>query len=123
MRPAALLDLATELLRRVLQLQHPADRVVSAFFREHRQLGARAELGPVEAERARPAPAEEIVEQPLDLLIEALRGGLLGFLDGNLFFLGHHGASTLGVRVNLGSESATAQSGARPRSAAIRCIP
>jgi 16S rRNA (cytosine967-C5)-methyltransferase len=40
-RPEALLDLATELLRRVLQLQHPADRVVSEFFRDHRQLGAR----------------------------------------------------------------------------------
>jgi 16S rRNA (cytosine967-C5)-methyltransferase len=40
-RPDALLDLATELLRRVLQLQHPADRVVSEFFRDHRQLGAR----------------------------------------------------------------------------------
>ena len=41
MRPGALLDLATELLRRVLQLRHPADRVVSEFFGEHRQLGAR----------------------------------------------------------------------------------
>jgi 16S rRNA (cytosine967-C5)-methyltransferase len=41
MHPNALLELATELLHRVLQLQHPADGVVSDFFREHRALGIR----------------------------------------------------------------------------------
>jgi len=41
MHPNALLELATELLHRVLQLQHPADGVVSDFFREHRTLGIR----------------------------------------------------------------------------------
>jgi 16S rRNA (cytosine967-C5)-methyltransferase len=41
MHPKALLDTATELVRRVLQLDHPADAVVSRFFREHRQLGPR----------------------------------------------------------------------------------
>ncbi len=41
MHPAALLDLATELLRAVLKLDQPADAVVSAFFRKHRALGAR----------------------------------------------------------------------------------
>ena len=41
MHPNALLDLATELLRRVLQLDAPADSVVSAFFRQHRNLGPR----------------------------------------------------------------------------------
>src|SRR5689334_23732801 len=41
MHPNALLELATELLHRVLQLQHPADGVVSDFFRQHRALGAR----------------------------------------------------------------------------------
>lgn len=41
MRAAALLDLATELLRRVLKLDAPADGTVSAFFREHRALGPR----------------------------------------------------------------------------------
>ena len=41
MHPNALLELATELLHRVLQLQHPADGVVSDFFRQHRQLGSR----------------------------------------------------------------------------------
>ena len=41
MHPNALLELATELLHRVLQLKHPADGVVSDFFREHRALGQR----------------------------------------------------------------------------------
>ena len=41
MHPNALLELATELLHRVLQFQHPADGVVSDFFREHRALGSR----------------------------------------------------------------------------------
>ena len=41
MHPKALLDAATELVRRVLLLDHPADTVVSRFFREHRALGPR----------------------------------------------------------------------------------
>jgi 16S rRNA (cytosine967-C5)-methyltransferase len=41
MHPNALLELSTELIHRVLQLQHPADGVVSDFFRGHRALGSR----------------------------------------------------------------------------------
>ena len=41
MHPKTLLDTATELLRRVLRFEHPADEVVSRFFREHRGLGQR----------------------------------------------------------------------------------
>ena len=41
MHPNALVELATELLHRVLQFQAPADRVVSDFFRQHRALGMR----------------------------------------------------------------------------------
>ena len=41
MHPTALLDLAAALLREVLKLDAPADGVVSAFFRRHRELGAR----------------------------------------------------------------------------------
>ena len=41
MHPAALLELATELLHQVLRFEHPADSVVSDFFRRQRQLGAR----------------------------------------------------------------------------------
>jgi 16S rRNA (cytosine967-C5)-methyltransferase len=40
MHPNALLELATELLHRVLRFDTPADSVVSAFFKEHRALGA-----------------------------------------------------------------------------------
>jgi 16S rRNA (cytosine967-C5)-methyltransferase len=41
MHPNALLELTTELIHRVLQLQHAADGVVSDFFRQHRALGTR----------------------------------------------------------------------------------
>lgn len=41
MHPNALLELSTELLHRVLQFDHPADKVVSDFFRQHRDLGTR----------------------------------------------------------------------------------
>jgi 16S rRNA (cytosine967-C5)-methyltransferase len=41
MHPTALLDLTTELLRAVLRLDAPADGIVSAFFRKHRNLGPR----------------------------------------------------------------------------------
>ena len=41
MRPPALLDAQTELVRRVLRFEHPAERVVADFGREHRALGAR----------------------------------------------------------------------------------
>ncbi len=41
MHPNALIELATELLHRVLQFKHPADGVVSDFFRQHRTLGSR----------------------------------------------------------------------------------
>jgi 16S rRNA (cytosine967-C5)-methyltransferase len=41
MHPNALLEAATELVHRVLRFEHPADRVVSEFFRESRALGAR----------------------------------------------------------------------------------
>ena len=41
MHPNALLELTTELIHRVMQFQHPADGVVSDFFRQHRTLGTR----------------------------------------------------------------------------------
>lgn len=41
MHPKALLDACAELLRLTLTFEHPADAVVSRFFREHRQLGPR----------------------------------------------------------------------------------
>ena len=41
MHPTSLLDLCAELLRPVLKFDAPADGVVSAFFRAHRDLGPR----------------------------------------------------------------------------------
>jgi len=41
MHPNALLELATELLHQVLAFEHPADNVVSDFFRRHRTIGSR----------------------------------------------------------------------------------
>jgi len=41
MQPTVLLDLVTELLKSVLKLDMPADAIVSAFFRKHRELGPR----------------------------------------------------------------------------------
>ena len=41
MHPNALIELATELLHRVMQFDAPADRVVSDFFRQNRGLGMR----------------------------------------------------------------------------------
>ena len=41
MHPQILLDLCTELIRLTLKFDHPADAIVSRFFREHRGLGPR----------------------------------------------------------------------------------
>ena len=41
MHPKALLDACAELVGRVLTFEHPADAVVSRFFRDHRSLGPR----------------------------------------------------------------------------------
>jgi 16S rRNA (cytosine967-C5)-methyltransferase len=41
MHPKALLEACTDLVQQVLRFDHPADAVVSRFFREHRSLGPR----------------------------------------------------------------------------------
>ena len=41
MHPKALLEACTDLLQQVLRLDHPADAIVSRYFREHRALGPR----------------------------------------------------------------------------------
>src|SRR3954466_5354402 len=41
MHPKALLDACAELVAQVLRFEHPADAVVSRYFREHRSLGPR----------------------------------------------------------------------------------
>ena len=41
MHPQALLDVCAELVRLTLKFDHPADAIVSRFFRDHRGLGPR----------------------------------------------------------------------------------
>ncbi|MGH8820279.1 MAG: RsmB/NOP family class I SAM-dependent RNA methyltransferase, partial [Rhodoferax sp.] len=41
MHPKALLDACSELVRLTLKFDHPADAIVSRFFRDHRELGPR----------------------------------------------------------------------------------
>ncbi len=41
MHPNALIDACAQLVREVLAFEHPADAVVSRFFRENRGLGQR----------------------------------------------------------------------------------
>ena len=41
MHPKALLDTCADLLQQVLRFDHPADAVVSRYFRAHRSLGPR----------------------------------------------------------------------------------
>ena len=41
MHPAPFLELVCTLLRSVLRFEQPADRLLSSFFRNHRELGAR----------------------------------------------------------------------------------
>jgi 16S rRNA (cytosine967-C5)-methyltransferase len=41
MHPRALLEACADLVGLVLKFEHPADQVVSRYFREHRELGPR----------------------------------------------------------------------------------
>src|SRR4051812_37283197 len=41
MHPKALLDACAELVKLTLKFDHPADAIVSRFFRDHRSLGPR----------------------------------------------------------------------------------
>ena len=83
MHPKALLDAATELVRRVLLLDHPADAVVSRFFREHRALGPR--------ERATLAETAYAVLRRKPLYEHLARSGS-GARERRLAILGFHGA-------------------------------
>ncbi|CAM5790685.1 RsmB/NOP family class I SAM-dependent RNA methyltransferase [Ottowia pentelensis] len=81
MHPKALLDAATELVRRVLQLEHPADAVVSRFFREQRALGPR--------ERATLAETAYAVLRRKPLFEHLARAGT-GSRERRLAILGFH---------------------------------
>ncbi|QNP49783.1 RsmB/NOP family class I SAM-dependent RNA methyltransferase [Diaphorobacter aerolatus] len=83
MHPKALLDACAELIRQVLTFEHPADAVVSRFFRDHRNLGPR--------ERATLAETTYAVLRK-KLLFEQLARSGSGPRERRLAILGFHGA-------------------------------
>lgn len=82
MHPKALLDACAELLAQVLKFDHPADAVVSRYFREHRSLGPR--------ERATLAETAYAVLRR-KLLFEHLAGSGSGSRERRLAILGFFG--------------------------------
>jgi len=94
MHPNALLDLATELLRGVLKLDQPADAVVSAFFRKHRNLGARERHALAET-------AYTVLRQRL--LLQHLAQSGSGALERRLAILGWQGSESF-LRGALGPQ-------------------
>ena len=82
MHPKALLDSCAELVRRCLTFEHPADAVVSRYFREHRALGPR--------ERATLAETVFAVLRQ-KLLFEQLARSGSGPRERRLAILGFHG--------------------------------
>ncbi|HET8746931.1 MAG TPA: RsmB/NOP family class I SAM-dependent RNA methyltransferase [Ramlibacter sp.] len=82
MHPKALLDACAELVREVLRFDHPADAVVSRYFREHRSLGPR--------ERATLAETAYAVIRR-KLLFEHFAGSGSGPRERRLAILGFYG--------------------------------
>jgi 16S rRNA (cytosine967-C5)-methyltransferase len=82
MHPKALLDACAELVQQVLKFDHPADAVVSRYFREHRALGPR--------ERATLAETAYAVVRR-KLLFEHLAGSGSGPRERRLAILGFAG--------------------------------
>lgn len=86
MHPKAILDACASLVQQVMLLQHPADSVVSRFFRQHRNLGPR--------ERATLAETAYTVLRN-KLRLEALARSGSGPRERRLAILGFAGARTL----------------------------
>ncbi|HEX7888364.1 MAG TPA: RsmB/NOP family class I SAM-dependent RNA methyltransferase [Ramlibacter sp.] len=82
MHPKALLEACAELVAQVLKFDHPADAVVSRYFREHRSLGPR--------ERATLAETAYTVLRK-KLLFEQLAGSGSGSRERRLAILGFAG--------------------------------
>lgn len=82
MHPKALLDACAELVRQVLTFEHPADAVVSRYFRDNRSLGPR--------ERATLAETTYAVLRK-KLLFEQLARSGSGARERRLAILGFHG--------------------------------
>ena len=83
MHPKALLDACADLLKQVLTFEHPADAVVSRYFRQQRQLGQR--------ERATLAETVYAVLRKKILYEQLARSGS-GPRERRLAILGFHGA-------------------------------
>ena len=83
MHPKALLEACSELVRLTLRFDHPADAVVSHFFREHRNLGPR--------ERATLAETVYTVLRKKNLFDHFAPSGS-GPRERRLAILGFHGA-------------------------------
>jgi len=83
MHPQTLLDLCTDLVRLTLKFDHPADAIVSRFFRDHRGLGPR--------ERATLAETVYTVLRQ-KLLFEKLALSGSGPKERRLAILGFHGS-------------------------------
>ena len=93
--PNALLEMATELLHRVLQLQHQADGVVSDFFRQNRALGSR--------ERHTLAETDDFIASVVDRWLAATQAASqVTRLPPPVAFQGAVGAMGLVERVELG---------------------
>lgn len=82
MHPKALLDACSELVKLTLQFQHPADSVVSRYFRDHRNLGPR--------ERATLAETVYTVLRKKTLFESLARSGS-GSKERRMAILGFHG--------------------------------
>ncbi|SIR02604.1 RsmB/NOP family class I SAM-dependent RNA methyltransferase [Pseudacidovorax sp. RU35E] len=83
MHPQALLEACAELTGRVLRFDHPADAIVSRYFREHRSLGPR--------ERATLAETVYTILRK-KLLFEHLARSGTGARERRLAILGFHGS-------------------------------
>lgn len=82
MHPKALLDACSELVKLTLQFEHPADSVVSRYFRDHRNLGPR--------ERATLAETAYTVLRKKTLFESLARSGS-GPKERRMAILGFHG--------------------------------
>ena len=83
MHPQALLEACAELIAQVMTFEHPADSVVSRYFREHRNLGPR--------ERATLAETVYAVLRKKTLFESLARSGS-GSRERRLAILGFHGS-------------------------------
>ena len=95
MHPKALLDACSELVRLTLKFDHPADAIVSRFFRDNRGLGPRerATLA-LSTYGKRAASCLQACEATLVRRLEQLVGDGVTFHQGRLYVVGELAGST-----------------------------